>query len=190
MSPFNLLNFRESPSSSERRMPMTLVAAAKPYLKELRQAVDQSRVQVIMAEFERAVSLAVEHRPDLILVASPPIGDVVQTCQCLLENGSTRNIPIFLIFLDCNTNPADPSSLREATLRAGASECPCGATPRGDKKQFVHDDQSMTNGSRQKQLLSILDLLHYAEAEVAELGIETSSALLRATIADVDQHLE
>lgn len=46
-----------------------------------------------------------------------------------------------------------------------------------------------TDGKGPKQLLSILHLLRYAEAEVSELGLETSAVLLEAAIADLAQNL-
>lgn len=51
-------------------------------------------------------------------------------------------------------------------------------------------NQPVTDNRRQKQLLSLLDLLRYAEAEIAELNLETSAVLLRATIAELAQNVE
>lgn len=163
-------------------MPMTLVLAAKPYLKELKHAVGQSRIQVVTAEFERAVSLALEHQPDLILLVSPPIPNVLQTCERLLENEFTKNIPIFLLSLDHNMIDDRLAILHDATPQARAG----GALY--DKRTFGQDNDQ--NRQRQQQLLSILDLLRYAEAEIAELGIETSAVLLGATITDVAKNLQ
>ncbi|RXG86621.1 hypothetical protein [Bradyrhizobium zhanjiangense] len=172
-------------------MPIALVVAARPYLKELRQALDQSRIQIVTAEFERSVPVAIEHQPDLILIASQPIPDVLQTCQRLLENGSTRNIPIFLISLEFSGIDNAPPVFRETAPQTRAGEFSHRSTPRRDKGKFPQDnDHSVVNSRRQTQLLSVLDLLCYAEAEIAELGIETSAALLGATIADVAQNLE
>ncbi|MCK1412426.1 hypothetical protein IVB55_05070 [Bradyrhizobium sp. CW4] len=169
-------------------MPMALIVAAKPYLEELWQAVDKSRIYVIAAEFEHAVSLAIEHQPDLILVASPPIPEALQTCQRLLENDSTRNIPIFLISLAYNTVEGCLPTFRATAPRVGTGEFSHRSPPRRGSGKFDRD--SMVEAQRQAQLLSILDLLRYAEAEIEELGIETSAALLGATIADVAQNLE
>ncbi|MGY4257849.1 CheY-like chemotaxis protein [Bradyrhizobium sp. USDA 4516] len=166
-------------------MPMALVVAARPYLTELWQAVDQSRIQVVPAEFEHTVSLAAQHQPDLILIASPPIADVLETCQRLLESSSTRNIPIFLIPVDYSLSDGSPSAPRATTVKFPywlEEQC----VKEGDARDR---GQSMVSNPRQTQLLSILDLLRYAEAEVAELDIETSVALLAATIADITQHL-
>lgn len=171
-------------------MPMALVVTSRPYLTELQQAIDQPRMQVITAEFERAVSLAVEHQPDLILVAPPPIPDVLHLCKRLLENDSTKNIPIFLISVDYNAIDGVPPLLRTTASPARDGDFSDTLKPRRrggkvgqDERQYVPITQ------RQKQLLSILDLLHYVEAEIAEMGIETSAALLEATIADVAQRL-
>lgn len=171
-------------------MPMTLVVALRHYLAELRQAIDRPSVQVITVEFERAVSLAVEHRPDLILIAPPPISDVLHLCKRLLENDSTQSIPIFLISVAYNAIDGDPPLLRTTASPARDGDCsdPLKSHRQGGK---VAQDEGryVPRTQRQKQLLSILDLLHYAEAEVAEMGIETSAALLEATIADVAQWL-
>lgn len=171
-------------------MPMALVVASRPCLTELKQAIDQPRMRVITSEFERAVSLAVEHQPDLILVAPPPIPDVLHLCERLLKNGLTKNIPIFLISVDHNAIDGGPPLLRTAGSRARDGDLSDlqksfrrGGTMGQDAYQHVARTQ------RQTQLLSILDLLHYVEAEIAEIGIETSAALLEATIADVAQWL-
>ncbi|MCA6120134.1 hypothetical protein J6524_35655 [Bradyrhizobium sp. WSM 1738] len=58
------------------------------------------------------------------------------------------------------------------------------------ERQFAEDIHSLADSERRKQLLSILDLLRYAEAEVRELDLETSAVLLAATITDVAQNLE
>ncbi|WP_143270748.1 hypothetical protein [Bradyrhizobium brasilense] len=58
------------------------------------------------------------------------------------------------------------------------------------RAKALEDDQPVANGTRKEQLLSILNLLRYAEAETAELNLETSKVLLGAAIADVAQHLE
>lgn len=171
-------------------MPMALVVASRPYLTELKQAIDQPRMQVITSEFDSAVSLAVEHQPDLILVAPPPIPDVLHLCERLLENGLTKNIPIFLISVDHSAIDGGPSLLHMAASQARDGDLSdlqksrrWGGTMGQDERQYVPRTQ------RQKQLLSILDLLHYVEGEIAEIGIETSAALLEATIADVAQWL-
>ncbi|WP_439360476.1 hypothetical protein [Bradyrhizobium sp. DASA03007] len=54
----------------------------------------------------------------------------------------------------------------------------------------AEDHQSVADGKRKQQLLFILSLLSYAEAEIAELNLETSAVLLEAAIADIFQHLE
>ncbi|QQO23659.1 hypothetical protein JJB98_28945 [Bradyrhizobium diazoefficiens] len=171
-------------------MPMALVVASRPYLTELKQAIDQPRMQVITSEFDSAVSLAVEHQPDLILVAPPPIPDVLHLCERLLENGLTKNIPIFLISVDHSAIDGGPSLLHMTASQARDGDLSdlqksrrWGGTMGQDERQYVPRTQ------RQKQLLSILDLLHYVEGEIAEIGIETSAALLEATIADVAQWL-
>lgn len=178
----------ERPLSTGRRAPTALVVAARPYASELRQALDQSSIHVLAAEFERTVFLAVEHQPDLILVASPPIRDALKTCQRLLENRSTRDIPISLISLDCNM--VDEASTKGRTL-ATAGEFPDRLTARERKGRFTGvNNQLAVDGQRQKQLLSVLDLLRYLETEISELELETSAVLLGAAIADVAQKLK
>lgn len=171
-------------------MPMALVVALKHCLTELKQAIDQPRMQVITSEFERAVSLAVEHQPDLILVAPPPIPDVLHLCERLLENGLTKNIPIFLISVDHNAIDGGPPLLHTAASRARDGDLSdLQKSFRRARNMGQDANQCVPRTQRQKQLLSILDLLHYVEAEIAEIGIETSAALLEATIADVAQWL-
>lgn len=171
-------------------MPMALVVASRPYLADLKQAIDQPRMQVITSGFERAVSLAVEHQPDLILVAPPPIPDVLHLCERLLKNGLTKNIPIFLISVDHNAIDGGPSLLHTAASRARDGDFSDLQKSRRRERTMGQDErQYVPRTQRQKQLLSILDLLHYVEAEIAEMGIETSAALLGATIADVAQRL-
>ncbi|RZN06369.1 hypothetical protein CWO91_29415 [Bradyrhizobium genosp. SA-3] len=43
---------------------------------------------------------------------------------------------------------------------------------------------------RQKQLRSILNLLRYAETEIAELNLDTSAILLEAIVVDLARNLE
>ncbi|WP_028351638.1 hypothetical protein [Bradyrhizobium murdochi] len=45
-------------------------------------------------------------------------------------------------------------------------------------------------GERQKQLLIIINLLRYAEAEILELNLEISAVLLGAAITDLTQQLD
>ncbi|WP_439406491.1 hypothetical protein ACNJX9_34400 [Bradyrhizobium sp. DASA03076] len=161
----------ELPLPTERHAPVALVVAAIHHLSEL-QGIDRSKVHVVKTEFERIVSLAVKHQPDLILVACPPVGEALKACQCLLKNPSMRNIPIFLISMGYDTFPH------------GQLLSPV-------KEEFVTaDDRYVTKGKRQKRLTSILNLLRYAEAEIAELDLEISAALLGAAIADIARQLD
>ncbi|WP_456815565.1 hypothetical protein [Bradyrhizobium sp. USDA 4508] len=169
-------------------MPVALVVAARAYLDELQQAIDQSKIDVVTTEFGRVVPLAAKYQPNLILVAFPPIEDALKTCQRLLENCSTRSIPISLISLGHNrlddTLVCTPA---EAVLDA----FPYRQVARASKeKPSAEGPQPVTSGNRQKQLLNIIDMLRYAEKEVLGLKIETSAVLLTATIADLLQNLE
>ncbi|MCK1516070.1 hypothetical protein IVB22_26640 [Bradyrhizobium sp. 190] len=180
--------------SMERRIPMALVIAAAPHLGELKQVIDQcidgSPIHVITTEFKHSVLLAIALLPDLILVASPPTRDALKTCQRLLENSSTRTIPICLIALDTEmVNDVACLSLKAPT-KPTAGELPYRLKARRDKGLFAEDNHSVAHAKRRKQLLSIIDLLRNAEAEMAELDLETSAMLLGAAMADVAQHLE
>lgn len=176
------------PLSKERRISVALVAAAKPHLNDLLQAVDRSGLHVVIAEFERAVSFVEKHQPDLIFVAAPPILDALKACERLLENGSTRDIPLFLVVLDYN---AIDEPFITAPARSTAGEVLYLEIARSRKEECAADDTASTvDCKRQKRLLSVLDLLQYAEAEITELDLETSAVLLEATIADLVQHLE
>lgn len=42
---------------------------------------------------------------------------------------------------------------------------------------------------RERQLISLIDLLRHAEAEILELNLKRSAVLLEAAIADLTQHL-
>ncbi|MHB0773888.1 PleD family two-component system response regulator [Bradyrhizobium sp. 1.29L] len=170
--------------STERRAPMVLAIAARPYLDRLSKVLDQSEVCLVAAEFERSVFAAADSQPDLILVASPPIGDALNTCQRLRENRSTRYIPIFLISLNYNVID-DTSSIHQAT--AGASPC----RNKSDKRVIAAEDApSLVGRKEKKQLEGILHLLRYVEAEIIQLHLETSAVLLGASIADLAQNLE
>ncbi|QOZ23931.1 hypothetical protein [Bradyrhizobium sp. CCBAU 51753] len=171
-------------------MPVALVVAAKLYLRDLWQALDQSGIHVVAAEFERSVSLAIEHQPDIILVASPPIGDAVNACQRLLENPSTINIPIFLSSLGDKIINDACSIFFNTPTQARLDDFPSRQTARGKKGGTAGDAESAVDVKRRRQLLSMLDLLRYAETEISKLGLETSSVLLGATIADVAENLE
>ncbi|MCC8977855.1 hypothetical protein [Bradyrhizobium acaciae] len=147
-------------------------------------------MQVITAEFESAVSAAARRQPDLILIAPPPIPQVLNVCKRLLENSSTKDIPIFLVSVDFDTIEGRPSLFRAPGSQVGGGEYPEALRPRGRGATMGQDEgQDRLRTRRQQQLLSILDLLHYAEAEIAEMGIETSVALLEAAIADVAQRM-
>lgn len=58
--------------------------------------------------------------------------------------------------------------------------------------QTDHSDVSraLQDSQRREQLLSILDLLRYAEVEIAELDLGISTVLLGAAIADVAGNLK
>ncbi|UVO30481.1 hypothetical protein [Bradyrhizobium arachidis] len=172
-------------------MPTALVVAARPYFNGLSQAIDQSETYMIRAGFERAIAMAVEHRPDIILVVSAPIRKALETCERLLENRSTRSIPIFIISLGCNMFHSPSSTLRNKHTEARIAGVPNRQIARGNKGKLNADDgQDMVDGTRKTQLLSILDLLRYAEAEVSELELETSAVLLGAAITDLAQNLK
>lgn len=169
---------------------MTLVAAARPYLKELRQAIGQSRIHAVTGEFERTISLALEHQPDLILVTGPPVADALKTCKRVLENPSTRNIPISLISLH-NMSDNASSIFLKPSAQGMPGEFQYRQIVRGNKGAFAADDnQYSVDGKRQKQLMGILDLLRYAEAEISELDLETSAVLLGAAIADLARNFK
>lgn len=170
-------------------MPTLVVAAARPYLNALWRALNPSRIDVVTAEFERAVSVAVENQPDLILVASPPIPDALKTCERLLENGSTRNIPISLISLDYNVIDGASSFFLKAPAQMAAAKFGHRPSAR-DSKGTTSDTQSVVGEKRKKQLLSVVNLLNYAENEILDLNLETSAVLLEATIADLVQNLD
>ncbi|MDA9481362.1 hypothetical protein XI07_04880 [Bradyrhizobium sp. CCBAU 11445] len=57
------------------------------------------------------------------------------------------------------------------------------------KRESAYASQSAV-GNRQKQLLSVIHLLHHAEAEILELDLETPAVLLAAAITDLTQHLD
>ncbi|WP_354112311.1 hypothetical protein [Bradyrhizobium sp. S3.12.5] len=168
-------------------MPKALVVALTRYLTVFREALDQSTMQVIVAEFDCAVSLAIEHQPDLILIAPPPIPDVLLICKRLLENGSTKHIPIFLISVDYNTIDGGPRLPRTAASQARDGDDVDSLKPPRQRSVGQEEGRYVARTQRQKQILSILDLLHYAQGEISEMGIETSAALLEATIVDVAQ---
>lgn len=172
--------------STDQHKPLALALAARPYLNELRQAVDQSGIHVLGAEFERAVCLAVEHQPDIILVASPPIEDALQTCRHLLENYSSRNIPISLISLDCNMID---TPFTETPALATAGETPYRQFA-ADYKEGLADAQPTNDDKRTTRLLSVVNLLRYVEVEIVELKLETSAVLLEAMIVDLAQSLD
>lgn len=171
-------------------MPMVLVVAATCYFNELWEAIDHSETHAIVVEFEGAVALALEHQPDLILVVPPPIRDALKSCERLLENRSTRNIPISLISLGHNMIDDAPSISLKSHAQATASEVLYRKLVRDKGKLVANNNQHVIHRRRQKQLLGILDLLRYAEAEISKLELETSVVLLGATIADVAQNLK
>ncbi|MHC2432650.1 hypothetical protein ACVMB0_000025 [Bradyrhizobium sp. USDA 4451] len=58
------------------------------------------------------------------------------------------------------------------------------------RKRYIACAWKSAADNRQKQLLSIIQLLHYAEAEILELELETSAVLLAAVITHLTQHLD
>lgn len=80
-------------------MQMALVSA----VTRLRNAVGQSGVRLVSAEFERAPSFAVGCPSDLILVACAPIRDALKIFQRLLGKRSTRTSPISFLSVDGST---------------------------------------------------------------------------------------
>ncbi|MCK1670194.1 hypothetical protein [Bradyrhizobium sp. 153] len=172
-------------------MPVALVVAARDYLRDLRRALNQFEIHLLTAEFERSLSLAAEHQPDIILVASPPIGEAVKACQRLLENPSTTSIPIFLNSLGDNTVHNISSIFLNAPAQATTSGFAYWQSPPGNKGGVTVDDTGNGNGNdKRRQLLSILQMLRNAEIEVSRLNLETSGLLLGATIADISQRLK
>ncbi|SPP98232.1 protein of unknown function [Bradyrhizobium vignae] len=109
----------------------------------------------------------------------------------LIDHERLRGQPVnetqsnFIVALSCGTIDHDSCNYLKAAVRVRDFQyrhiMPAKA---------LEDDQSVANGKRKEQLLSILNLLRYAEAEIAELHLDTSKVLLGAAIADVAQHLE
>ncbi|MGY4353206.1 hypothetical protein ACVWXM_009723 [Bradyrhizobium sp. GM7.3] len=183
--------FIEHSLSTKCRTPITLVAAARPYLKELRQAIGRSRIHAIAGEFGRTISLALEHQPDLILVTVPPLVGALKTCKLVLENHSTKNIPLSLISLR-NMSDDTSSVFLKPRAQATPGEFQHRHIVRGNNGEFAaaDDNQYSVDGKRQMKLMGLLELLRYAEAEITELDLETSAVLLAATIADVAQNFD
>lgn len=171
-------------------MPMALVVAASSYFNELWEAIDHSETHAVVVDFEGAVALALEHQPDLILVVPPPIRDALKSCERLLGNRATRNIPISLVSLGHNMIDDASSISLKSRAQATANEFLHRKFVRDKGKLVADNDQHVVHPRRQKQLLGILDLLRYAEAEISKLELETSVVLLGATIADVAQNLK
>lgn len=82
------------------------------------------------------------------------------------------------------------SSISKTPAEATAGEPPCQQISSNAEELRSEATQSEVDSIRQKQLLSIIDLLRYAEAEILELHIETSAVLVGAAITDLAQDLE
>ncbi|UVO35693.1 hypothetical protein KUL72_30510 [Bradyrhizobium arachidis] len=167
-------------------MPVALLIAAQPHLRDLWLALEKSGIRVVASEFERSLALAVEYQPDIVLVASPPIEDAVKTCERLLETPLTTNIPIFLTSLDGDSSVPHTVPAQEASANR-----PDRQITQVNRPHLVADDEQYRNDcDRRRALRAILEMLHYAETEISKLNLETSTALLGATIAEVAQELK
>ncbi|MBB4365274.1 hypothetical protein GGD65_006340 [Bradyrhizobium sp. CIR18] len=176
--------------SIKRRTPTAVVGADSLYFSDLCQALNQCGIHVVAGELDQSLSLAVEHQPDIILVASPPIGHAMKTCQSLLENPLTTNIPIFVSSLGDAMVDNISSIFLKGTAKATPGEFHFRQSMRS-KGAFAADDNEYGDASkRRRQLLNVLDLLRYAEDQISRLNLETSTVLLGATVADVARNLK
>lgn len=115
--------------------------------------------------------------------------EAVETYQRVLKS-LLRNMPINLL-LGYDMVDKSSSNLFNSSAQARAGEFPHRQITRGSKEGLAAgDNRYVLDGKRQMQLLSILDLLRYAEGALSELDLETSAVLMKATIADVARNLE
>lgn len=169
-----------------RRVQMALVSAATRCLKGLRKPVGQSGPHLVSEEFERTLLFAAGHQPDFSLVACAPIRDALKNCQRLLGKRSER-LSSFISVGGSTINCAF-SRLFEASTHATVRDRQ--AKRSSNDESAADDNHSLIDQKRYRRLVSTLELLRYAEAELAELNLETSTVLLRATIVDVAQNVE
>lgn len=105
----------------------------------------------------------------------------------------------------CNVNDlVDHNTSVDHNMSDGSSSIFAKAPPRGTLGEFLFrltdqrkedkfagdNNVGLADSQWKKQVSNILDLLRYAEVEIAELNLETATVLLGAAIADLVKNLE
>ncbi|MCK1691088.1 hypothetical protein [Bradyrhizobium sp. 145] len=170
-----------SPISFDQFAPMgygrrIALVTTKSYLKYVAEIICEFKLHKVRANFANGWAAALR--------------DPSKSFQGLLRYRSTRRIPMALVSLACAVIDSH-SHGHQITIEARANSLPNRQISRDKAEKHADDgDQPIDISSEeQRQLLCIVELLRYAEAEVSALHFETPAVLLGAAIAELAERL-